>query len=115
MFDANASHIKEGEQFFAEVHATDRQLRDRGIKEGDLLLCEHVLKSNERPRDNLISKIWVSKDSEPFEWRHDLSDEWSWMVYSGRPNGMGFIRDFWKQKALDFLGGKWRLDMERRQ
>lgn len=34
-------------------------------------------------------------------------EEWCWLVYSGRPNGNGFICDRWKKKALNFLGGEW--------
>ena len=37
----------------------------------------------------------------------DLFDEDSFFVYSGCPDGTGFISEEWKQKALDFLGGKW--------
>lgn len=106
MFDANAAHIKEGELFFAEVHGTDLQLLDAGIKCGDIILCSHVKKSEGRPRENLISNIWVEKNSDPIKWIANYSDEWSWMVYSGRPDGTGFINDQWKAKALAFMGGK---------
>lgn len=106
MFDANAAHIKEGELFFAEVHGTDSQLLNAGIKYGDIILCSHVKKTEGRPRENLISNIWASKESEPSKWIYDGSDEWSWMVYSGRPDGTGFINEQWKAKALAFMGGK---------
>ena len=108
MFDANAAHIKEGEKFFAEVHAVDAQLTTMGVKCGDIVLCEHVTKSEGSLRDNLISKIYTGKDSAPLNWHYDIhSEDWSWMVYSGDPNGNGFINDKYKQKALDFLGGEW--------
>lgn len=106
MFDANAAHIKEGEKFFAEVHCLDSQLEEAGIKVGDIVLCEHIEKTS--TRENLVSKVWVCNQSDPIEWvfKPD-ADDWSWMVYSGRPNGKGFIHEKWKQKALDFLGGSW--------
>lgn len=34
-------------------------------------------------------------------------DDYSFFVYSGCPDGTGFISEEWKQKALDFLGGEW--------
>ena len=107
MFDANAASVKEGELFFAEVHGTDSQLLSAGINCGDIILCSHVKKSDERPRINLISKIWSKKYADPLEWSADGSEEWSWMVYSGRPDGSGFISPKWRAKALEFLGGEW--------
>lgn len=108
MFDANAAYIKTGELFFAEVHCTDKQLENAGVKVGDIILCEHVKKGPDSPRENLISKFWVKKGSDPFEWKfEERSDDWSWMVYSGKPDGKGFIDLKWEQKALYFMGGKW--------
>ena len=107
MFDANAAHIKEGEKFFAEIHAVDAQLTTMGVKCGDIVLCEHVTKSGGSPRDNLTSRVYVSNSAEPVNWHYDVkSEDWSWMVYSGRPNGNGFINDKYKKKALEFLGGE---------
>lgn len=105
MFDANAAHIKEGELFFAEVHGADSQLLSAGIHNGDIIMVSHVAKSLGRPRDNLLSKIWKSKECDPIEWTSNGSREFSWMVYSGRPDGTGFINDQWKAKALAFMGG----------
>lgn len=111
MFDANAAHIKIGEKFFAEVHATDKQLEDAGVKVGDILLCEHVEKGDKCPRENLLSKFKTSKCEVSRDWVYDEdSDDWSWLVYSGRPNGNGFISDKWKEKALNFMGGEWEIN-----
>lgn len=108
MFDANAAHIPVGELFFVEVHCVDSQLKEHGIKQGDIILCQHVEKSKEVCRENLISNIFTGIESDPFDWIGDFSrDDWSWMVYSGRPNGNDFIDNKWKAKALAFLGGKW--------
>ena len=107
MFDANAAHIKEDEKFFAEVHAIDSQLECAGIKVGDIVLCEHIEKTS--PRGNLVSKVWLCNQSDPIKWLFNpAAEDWAWLVYSGRPNGKGFINENWKQKALDFLGGNWR-------
>lgn len=107
MFDANAAHIKCGEKFFAEVHATDEQLKSMGINCGDIILCEHVDKG-ESPRENAKSMVFTSKGCKGREWLFDeRSEDWSWMVYSGRPSGGGFIDDKWKSKALEFMGGCW--------
>ncbi|WAX23046.1 hypothetical protein pA_gene0005 [Vibrio phage 13VT501A] len=109
MFNANAAYIKEGELFFAEIHSVDEQLKSAGIEVGDIVLCQHVEKSTESPIENLVSNIWASKEADSFEWTYDQSsDDWSWMVYSGRPNGKGFINEKWKAKALEFLGGSWQ-------
>lgn len=105
MFDANASHIPLGEKFFAEVHSTDELLVEHGVGVGGILLCEHIEKSEDFCNRNLVTRVLASKDSDPFEWVPEKSTEFSWMVYSGRPNGKGFISERWRQKALDFLGG----------
>jgi len=110
MFDANAAHIKEGELFFAEVHGTDSQLLAAGINNGDIIMVSHVKKSSGRPRENLLSKVWKAKGLDPIEWSSTGSSEWSWMVYSGRPDGHGFISHHWKDKALAFLGGEWNKE-----
>lgn len=109
MFDANAAHIKCGQLFFAEIHSVDSQLEAMGVQFGDIVLVKHAEKSGERLRINASSAIYKSKDCQGEEWRHDKrnDDDWSWMVYSGRPDGSGFIHDKWKQKALAFLGGRW--------
>lgn len=107
MFDANAAYIKIGEKFFAEVHEVDQQLVAAGVKVGDIILCEHVEKTDNRPVENAKSKFWRSLDSEPIEWLGDGDPDWSWMKYSGRPNGQGFICERWKAKALEFMGGSW--------
>ena len=107
MFDANASHINIGEKFFVEVHDTSRQLEVHGISVGDILLCEHVSKSGKRGRTNDHSILWLDKDTSIGFFHKDEEGSYSWLVYSGRPSGSGFINEAWKNKALDFLGGKW--------
>lgn len=110
MFDANADHIKCGELFFAEVHSVDVQLDNLGIKVGDIILCRHTKKNTDKIHRTALSDIWLSNDAEPVG--YDSNDTggvkgWAWLVYSGRPNGSGFINDKWKSKALEFLGGEW--------
>jgi hypothetical protein len=108
MFDANAAHIPCGELFFAEVHAVDAQIKSFGVSAGDIVLCKHNLKSGDRFRVNDSSMIITCMGGSENEWLFDEhSDDWSWLVYSGRPSGNGFINDKWKSKALDFLGGEW--------
>jgi hypothetical protein len=107
MFDANAAHINIGEIFFAEVHSTDAQLESMGVAVGDIVLCSHISNLVGMPRFNYQTKIWTSIDSEPniYTYTHN-TDSWSWMVYSGRINGKGFINDEWKNKAKEFLCGE---------
>ncbi|MEH0791541.1 hypothetical protein KW882_04580 [Vibrio parahaemolyticus] len=113
MFDANAGYIEIGRKFFAEVHAIDDQLAQAGIREGDIVLCEHVAKSEVSERFNTLTKIWQKKDSTPVEWVWDFdSDSWASLVYSGRPDGDGFIDECWSRMALDFLGGEWEEKQE---
>lgn len=108
MFDANASHVNIGEKIFVEVHGSSEFLESKGIYRGDILLCEHVKKSGERFRKNDHSKLWKEKDGECVDYLDESDgDDFAWLVYSGRPNGGGFINDTWKAKALNLLGGKW--------
>ncbi|MFV8383403.1 hypothetical protein ACNO5E_04775 [Vibrio parahaemolyticus] len=108
MFDANADHIPLGQRFFAEVHGVNSQLEEAGIARGDIVLCEHVEKSSDRIVRSLLTKIWVSMAAEPVTYRYEpIHKDWSWMVYSGRPDGRGFIDEAWKAKALMFLNGEW--------
>lgn len=107
MFDANAAHIKEGELFFAEVHSLNESLYWKGVKKGSIVLCEHVEKEGYRFRDNVDTKIWTSIGATHFHHNAKEDGRGSWLVYSGRPNGKGFICEEWKKKALDFLGGEW--------
>jgi hypothetical protein len=110
MFDANAAYIKPGEKFFAEVHASNEQLEALGVQYGMIILCEHVSVLEQSPRLNDVTKIWLTKDSEPVEYKFDYSHDYAWLVYSGRPNGLGFINEKWKAKALDFLNGVWEQE-----
>ena len=108
MFDANAAHIKLGEIFFAEVHESDHQIKSMGISVGDIVLCSHISNLDDRPRFNHQTKIWTNFNSEPsiYTFSYGLDDN-AWLIYSGRPNGAGFICDDWKAKAKEFLGGHW--------
>ncbi len=108
MFDANAAHAPVGEKIFVEVHCSSGFLQSKGINQGDILLCEHVIKSGVRSRTNEHSKLWATKGGQHIDYL-DVSDgdDYAWLVYPGRPTGNGFIRDTWKNKALSFLGGQW--------
>ncbi|EKO3439512.1 caspase family protein [Vibrio fluvialis] len=108
MFDANAAHINIGDLFFAEVHCINARLESLGLKVGDIVLCEHVEKTDDCVKRNILSKVWLSKDAKPIDYSPNCpSGDLSWLVYSGRPNGQGFICPKWEAKALAFLGGKW--------
>ncbi len=112
MFDANAAHIAIGDLFFAEVHCANHQLTELGVKVGDVLLCRHVIKGEECTRENVLSHLWLKLDGEQVDYYASKTDDddYSWLVYSGRPNGNGFICDQWKAKALAFLGGEWNAN-----
>ena len=111
MFDANARHLPDGKLFFAECHSIDPESKvmTKLLKEGKNYLCE---KLGDNPYDcrfriflNSTKKDYITigvdfEDEENF-------DDYSLFVYSGRPDGTGFIDEEWKQKALDFLGGEW--------
>lgn len=111
MFDANADHIKCGELFFAEVHSVDMQLSELGVNCGDILLCRHTKKNTDKIHRTAESEIWLSKGSDPVIYDSNSTGcvkGWAWLVYSGRPDGNGFINDAWKSKALNFMGGEWK-------
>ena len=111
MFDANARHLPNGLLFFAECHNLNPEsmtLR-KLLKEGNIYLCEKVgdnpykceikIYLNSTRKDYITVKI-DHDDESTFDW-------YSLFVYSGRPDGTGFIDNEWKQKALAFLGGEW--------
>ncbi|QGZ16119.1 hypothetical protein Kuja_1280 [Vibrio phage vB_VchM_Kuja] len=110
MFDANAAYIQIGEKFFAEVHESNEQLELLGVKRGMIVLCEHVSILEDTPRFPNLTKIWLQKDSEPVEYQFNYSHDYAWLVYSGRPNGHGFINEKWKAKAFEFMLGAWELN-----
>lgn len=111
MFDANASGVKIGKKFFVEVHSVNAELTKMGVVQGDILLCEHVHKTPNRfCEENTLTYIWTKQDGENRTYRYNDSEAengYGLMVYSGCPDGNGFISDEWKAKALDFLGGTW--------
>jgi hypothetical protein len=109
-FDANADWIECGEDFFAEVHHTEGFLEQVGLKSGDIVLCQHVEKLRSSVRRNVKTLIFKDLKSCPIIVTPAQDHEWSMLVFSGRPDGTGFINDEWKQKALNFLGGEWNND-----
>lgn len=112
MFDANAKGVDVGVKFFAEVYEVDTALSKMGIKPYDIVLCEHVSKSEERGVLYPTAKIWRSLDTAPFLWTGKIEvNECSLLVYSGVTDGSGFISKEWKAKALDFLGGSWKTEL----
>lgn len=116
MFDANARHLSDGKLFFAECHSVnpERGILSKILKSGEVYLCEKI---GDDPYQckfliylNSTKKGYVSvgvdfEDEENF-------DDYSLFVYSGCPDGSGFISEEWKQKALDFLGGEWVCSVE---
>ena len=115
MVDTNARHIPVGEKFFDEVHSVNPQLCGIGVVKGDILLCEHTAVSQDKYGfiEVVATRIWTHQDNTPYEYNHHSAEKpYGWLVYSGRPNGKGFISDMWKQKALEFLGGKWGINIE---
>ncbi|QJT70800.1 hypothetical protein GR7B_00002 [Vibrio phage vB_VcorM_GR7B] len=111
MFDANAAHIRCGDLFFAEVHATSPVLEAWGVKKNTVILCQHIRKEGYRNRDNVETNIWVSLDKGYFAYNAKADGDFAWLVYSGRPNGEGFLDNKqgqgYKGLALDFLNGEW--------
>ncbi|CAH9013690.1 conserved hypothetical protein [Vibrio phage 496E54-1] len=113
MFDANARGIPQGRKFFVEAHSINRQYKTyrKLLKKGEVYLCEKIegdehevimhLYLNSTCRDYIVIK-------ENFH-EEDCFDYDSLFVYSGRPDGSGFLKQeqVQKQKALDFLGGEW--------
>ena len=112
MFDANARHLPDGKLFFAECNSIDPDntlLINSFLKEGETYFFEKIGKN---PYE---CKFRVYKDTGKLKYLQlvvDFEDEenfddYSLFVYSGRPDGTGFIDEEWRQKALDFLGGEW--------
>lgn len=107
MFDANARYIPVGKKFFAEVHCVDSEMCRIGVITGDIILCEHIFKGEDED-EVLETAIWTKQDKDKGHYNYlHQSSGYGLLVYSGRPDGTGFINNEWKQKALDFLGGKW--------
>ncbi|AGN51481.1 hypothetical protein VPLG_00042 [Vibrio phage eugene 12A10] len=111
MFDANARHLPDGRLFFAECHSIDPESNTliELLKKGRIYLCE---KLEDNPYDCRF-RIFLDSTKrdyiliiEDFEDEENF-DDYSLFVYSGCPDGTGFIDEEWKQKALDFLGGVW--------
>ncbi len=115
MFDANASGVPVGKKFFAEVHSVNAELTEMGVVRGDIILCEHVRKTVPNKfgcEENILTYIWTKQDRFMGHYRYNDSEAengYGFMVYSGCPDGNGFIDDKWKEKALEFLGGNWNV------
>lgn len=113
MFDANAAHMPCGVLFFTEVLSTNKTLESWGLSVGDIILCSHITKNKGsicyQPKETEIQlslcnkKVYNDEESD----KGGKPTSWSWLKYSGRPDGSGFIDDRWKAKALEFLGGEW--------
>ena len=113
MFDANAAGVDVGEYFFAEVHSANRKLKELGVKDGSIILCQHQRKSDGRFGRGDHTKVWVSNESVGQDYFGSvLSGGSSFLVYSGLPNGEGFICKDWMAKALEFLGGAWEESIQ---
>lgn len=112
MFDANGSDIEIGVKFFVQVDRVNHQLEQLGIKQGDIVLCQHVEKTTDFLRENVHSLLWTSKEAEPVSYydAKTLDTDWSLLVYAGVPSGAGFIDDEVRASALAFLGGEWNVD-----
>lgn len=111
MFDANARHLPDGKLFFAECHSIDpdNKVLFKLLSSGKNYLCEKI---GDDPYDCQFRVFLNSTKRDHITMVVDFEDEenfdcYSLFVYSGCPNGTGFISDEWKQKALDFLGGEW--------
>ena len=75
---------------------------------GDILLCEHLSKGDEE--DTVLeTAIWTEQDKDlgHYNYIHQECSGYGLLVYSGCPDGTGFINNEWQQRALDFLGGEW--------
>ncbi|WP_199438587.1 hypothetical protein [Vibrio owensii] len=105
MLDGNAAGVDLGELYFLEVHEPGKKLRECGIVSGQILLCQNIKVSD----DGASCKIWVENHGEPIHVIVGSNiDDYCMLVYSGTPDGGGFIDPVWKEKALKFLGGEWR-------
>ncbi|MCP3681527.1 MAG: hypothetical protein GY861_02460 [bacterium] len=102
MFDANARHLPDGKLFFAECHSVDSESKvmSKLLKSGKIYLCEKI---GDDPHQckfliylNSTKKDYVSVGVD-FE-DEDSFDYYSLFVYSGCPDGTGFISEKWKQK-----------------
>ncbi len=111
MFDANARYLPDGKLFFAECHSIDpdSHILNKLLEVGKNYLCEKIGDNPHKYKFriflNSTKKDYITigvdfNDEENF-------DDYSLFVYSGCPDGTGFISEEWKQKALDFLGGEW--------
>ena len=112
MFDANVTGVPVGNKFFVEVHSVNSELCKMGVVVGDILLCEHFSKTpfGKWSEEACNTKIWTKQDKESGHYFYNDTESetgYGLMVYSGCPDGTGFIDEEWRQKALDFLGGEW--------
>ena len=94
MFDANASYIPKGREFFVDVYTVSDRLKAKGINKNDLILCKMLNDSNDNPCvDMLVNGKYIAVCAS------DVDDFCSnWFVYAGRKDLTGFICD--KSKAV---------------
>ena len=99
MFDANASYMQKGREFFIDVYTVSDRLKDKGINKGDLILCKMLNDSNVNPCvDMLVNGKYIAVCAS------DCDDFCSnWFVYAGRKDLTGFICDVTRNKAKQFL------------
>ena len=104
MFDSNAGYFEIGVYFFSEVSRSNPFLEQYGIKEGDIVLCCHLSESETNPRFNKKTSICFDLKKEPIIYEtYFNSDDLSLLIFSGLPDGSGFIDLQFKQKAKKFL------------
>ena len=99
MFDANASYIPRGREFFVDAYAVSDRLKAKGINKGDLILCKMLNDSSDNPCvDMMVNGNYITvcaSDDDDF-----CSN---WFVYAGRKDLTGFICNVTKNKAKQFL------------
>ncbi|AFK66706.1 hypothetical protein COPG_00110 [Colwellia phage 9A] len=90
MFDANMSHLPKGFRFFAEVWSGERgQLKNHGLKSGDMVQCHMLNEDSKNPCVDLLidGKLLTVQNYKKGGSYHDR------LVYSGDLDGGGFIEE----------------------
>ena len=99
MFDANASYIARGREFFVDVYTVSDRLKAKGINKGDLILCKMLNDNNDNPCvDMMVNGKYIAVCASDTD---DFCN--NWFVYAGRKDLTGFICDVTKNKAKQFL------------
>lgn len=111
MFDANARYLPDGKLFFAECRSLNPEsfILNRLLKTGKVYLCE---KLGDNP-DTCKFRIFLNSTKKDYLTvgvdfnKGENLDYYTLFVYSGCPDGSGFICNKLRSEALDFLGGEW--------